>query len=44
LAGLIASLADDGDKDVLTGSSGEDWFFAGTGDVISGLPATGKKK
>jgi Ca2+-binding RTX toxin-like protein len=44
LAGLIASLADDGDKDVLTGLSGEDWFFAGIGDVIPGLRDAGKKK
>ncbi len=44
LSGLIGSLTDDGDKDVLTGSSGEDWLFAGIGDVITGPPGSGKKK
>ena len=34
---------DDGDKDVLTGASGEDWFVTGVGDVVTDV-AGGKKK
>ncbi len=31
------TIVDDGDVDKLTGSSGQDWFFVGSGDVITDL-------
>lgn len=43
LAGLIGSLTDYGYKDVLTGSSGEDWLLAGIGDMITGPAGNWKK-
>ena len=32
---LVLSITDDGDEDKLTGSSGEDWFIPGIGDIIT---------
>lgn len=36
LADLVQSIEDDEDKDTLTGSSGNDWFFTGLDDIITG--------
>ena len=46
LAGLLNSstVEDDEEEDTLTGSSGEDWFFAGLGDVITDQGSKGNGK
>ena len=35
LDGLIQSIVDDLDEDKLTGSSDDDWFLVGLGDIIT---------